>query len=565
MADYLKPGHAARLTSAINTFHKALTKRWREDAATAIKTQGELTQGILRCYTPGPNQFWDYKSPDARAHIDHSTCSYLEWVNGGQQGELSAVTCEGKTGHVIVLGDRNPPKDEPIECGVGTILAQVDSWAWDERTTIFNNLPLFDTHDLSVVETAYNDFINLGKSLGLEAKEGSPVSNLGKADGRELGSNVEALWSERAHYADWWASWTGLAASRAKDGFFASVAPTLQNQSGITGALANLYALRAAIVEMGRNDALFAIQQATKALGETETITTDLTTTWKAVAGAGAVLGVAGIWFPPAGGVGAVVGLVGFLGENLLPPIKRDGYAHGVKEVVFRLNGDIDELNTELTGRESDYSAEVAELRSRISGIKSFNLELYDLTLNTANGDPETHDDDFTVDISNVLEMAKCCYDTAELYEPLLRTIKQTEAADKHLADEDGKPTWADTELADIRDALAGFLSTTCARYAVAGKQTEAAARAYANTDKDVKDAYDRIMSDWETSGEKGDPIPFQPTPGSGADTDATDRDEIDPGGSPVVPPSLPPWLTPDPTQRDEGDYETERQPQSAR
>lgn len=561
-ADYLKPGHAARLTAAINTFHKALTKRWREDAYMAIKEQGELTQGILRCYAAGSDQYWDYKSTSARAHIDYSTCSYLDWVYGGQRGALSSVVCEGKTGHLVVFGDRDPPKDEPIVCGVGTILAQVEDWAWDERTTIFNKLPLFDAHDLSLIETAHNDFINLGKNLGLEAAAGSPVSGLGKAKGRDLGNNVAALSSEVSHYTDWWASWTGLAASRAKDGFFASVGPTLQNQSGITGWLANLYSLRAAIVEMGRNDALFAIEQATKALGDTETVTADLTTTWKVVAGAGAVLGVAGIWVPPAGAVGAVVGLVGFLGENLLEPKGRQGYAHSVKEVVFRLGGDIDELNTELTGLESDYTAKVTELRSRISEIKSFNLELYDLTLNTADGDPETHGGEFTVDISNVMEMAKCCYEAAELYEPLLQTIKHTEAADKHLADEDGTQTWADTELADIRDALAGFLSTTCARYALAGDQTMAAAQAYGNTDGAAQQEYNRILDDWKVEGAKGDPIPHHPAPGSGADTNPTDRDEIEPD------PVLPPWLSPtpeSPTRDDEGDYETERPPQPAR
>ncbi|WP_410582010.1 hypothetical protein [Amycolatopsis sp. lyj-108] len=556
MVDYLGPGHTARLTAAMNTFHKALTKRWREDAATAIEVQSDLTQGILRCYAPGPNEHWDYRSPSARAHIDYGTCSYLDWVEDGQQGELSAVTCEGKTGHLVVLGDRNPPKDEPIVCGVGSILAQVETWAWDERTTLFTKLPMFDAHNLSLLEAAHNDFLSLGKGLGLEAEEGSPVSNLGKADGRELGSNVEALWSERTHYTDWWASWTGLSANRAKDGFFASVGPTLQNQSGITGALANLYSLRAAIVEMARNDALFAIQQATKALGETETITTDLASTWKVVAGAGAVLGVAGIWFPPAGGVGAVVGLVGFLGENLLKPGEREGYAHGVREVVFRLGGDIDELNNELTVLESDYTAKVGELRSRISQIKSFNLELYDLSLNTATGDPKTHGGHFTVDISTVLEMAKCCYDTAELYEPLMRIIKHTKVADKHLADEDGKQTWADIELADIRDALEGFLSTTCARYALAGDNTVAAAKAYGKTDRAAKEASDRILADWERVGKQGNPVPHRPAPGSGADTARTDRDEIEPT-------TLPPWLHPgeNPTRNDEGDYETERQP----
>ncbi len=558
MADYLKPGHAARLTSAIDTFHKALTKRWREEAASAIVEEEDLTQGILRCYPAGPNQHWDYKSPSARAHIDYSSCSYLDWVYGGQKGDLGSVTCEGKTGHLIVLGQQNPPKDEPIACGVGSILAQVEQWAWDERTTIFNKLPMFDAHDLSLVETAHNDFISLGKGLGLEAAEGSPVSTLGKADGRDLGSNVDALSSETTHYTDWWASWTGLAADRAKDGFFASVEPTLRNQSGITGWLANLYAFRAAIVEMGRNDALFAIQQATKALSETETITTDLTTTWKVVAGAGAVLGVAGIWFPPAGGVGAVVGLVGFLGENLLEPDEREGYAHSVKEVVFRLGGDIDELNVELANRESDYTTKVTELRSAISGIKSFNLELYDLTLNTADGDPETHGGKFTVDISNILAIAKCCYETAELYEPILRLIKHTAVADKYLAGEDGKPTWADTELIDIRNALEGFLSTACARYALAGDNTVAAAKAYGNTDSAAKQESERILNDWESARKEGNPIPHHPARGSGADTGRTDRDEIEPGRRPTLPPWLP---TGDPTKSDEGDYETERQP----
>lgn len=249
---------------------------------------------------------------------------------------------------------------------MGSILEAVENWAWGERETTYYELPLFDMHDVGALETAHDNFLTIGAQLGLEAGSGSSADtgSFTPMSERELVGKVQDVSGERGQGQDWWAGWTGLAASRAKAGFFDSCAPTINNQSGIAGSLANLYAARSAVIEKGRNDALCWIQWATKSLKETQPVTTNLVYGWKTVQGIGTAITISGGWSGVGAAVGASVILTGFIGENLIPNITSEEYKHDLVDVVETLNTKINDLNSTVDGLELEYSNEVLELQA---------------------------------------------------------------------------------------------------------------------------------------------------------------------------------------------------------
>lgn len=505
---------AETLSVAMNDFHEALTKRWREKYVEAVKADDyDYPTVIQRPATPTDQQMWEAHTKAARCHIVFGDCAYIKWVEGGQKGSLSAVTCDGDTGVDKPTETSGTPADgggmvtvpTHIRCGIGDNLKLIDQWAYSERDNVYYKLPLFDTHDLHQLKSAHDGFVKIGSTLGLEAGKGSAnVGEFKPIHERELVGKVEDVSAERGRGQDFWAGWTGLAASRAKEGFFSSCIPSLDNQSGITGSLANLYATRAAIIQKGRNDALYWAQWATRSCDDKATVRTDLRNGWNTLTGIGtavSVLAAASVVGAEVAVAGETLQLVGFLGTTLLPGVATEGYKYEVQDIVNHLNTKIDELNRTLSNLEDEYMGKVSELQSTLYSVHSYNLELYDLTRNNAHGDHNGDGaGDYTANVDDIMRIGESCFEAGDMYNDLLPPMDHTSDADKDLAGQDGKPTRADTAVLDVRDQLRGFLSTTTGRYVVAGKQVEAAARDYANTDADQKDAFDRIMSDWEKS-----------------------------------------------------------------
>jgi hypothetical protein len=273
--------HAEKLTTALDQFFRALTRRWREEVCRALASGSadyprSMQAGSSASY-PGANApAWEYTLIPNWRHVMSGTCAYITWALGDQESDLSAVTCEGFTDATAEMWT-NPYTGETnfipayVECGMGRILVQVEDWAFAERQHVYQQVPPFTGHERRALQEAHDTFVALGGRLGLEPETDSvPGSTelFQPATGRDIGSLVHGLAGDREG-PDWWVGWTGLAASRYKEGFFASVAPSLNNQSGILGSLANLYAERAAIIEKGRNDTLYWLERATESLDET--------------------------------------------------------------------------------------------------------------------------------------------------------------------------------------------------------------------------------------------------------------------------------------------------------
>lgn len=539
-AHYIRgTNHARKLTAAMNDFHRALTRRWRELVCQAvIEDRQDFPTTIRRPI--GRHNYqplaWDAWSVPARHHLNSSAgCAYVNWVKGGQVGSLSAVSCSGQTdahretqlpdlqrGDMVTV----PPN---IYCGMGDLLRQVEDWAWGEREELYYKLPLFDRHSLAALEIAHDTLIQIGAELALVPAEGSAphvAEGFPSLESRDIQRYVSGISPEDGEGQDWWAGWTGLAASRAGSGFFASVVPTLRNQSLITGALANLYSYRATIIEKGRNDGLFWIQRATAKLDETELYGTDLVPYWKAMQGVGMAIALRGAWVPKVGAIGGLVTLIGFIAENLLPGTEVEGPSHDIQDVVEWLHDRIRTLNDQIDVAEQEYQDLVFQFREKLYRAHSYNLELYDLTQNNPDGDRgDRSPGSFHVEIYRILRIAEYCYRAGDSYANLLPMIDRTTIADAHLADADGRPTPADTILLELRDQLQGFLRTTCGRYLIAGEQVHHAAELYAETDLNNRKAFEDVMGEWEKRGVGDYDLPFDPEEYA----QPTDRSEANP------------------------------------
>lgn len=350
------PDHGGLVVAALKEFHEALTRRWREKVCEEVVRGGhDYPVVIRRAISPHNYQpLWDYWSRPAREHLRFpGQCAYISWVEAGQNGSLSAVTCDGATGtseEVEVVGPGGEMVVVPphIECGMGSVLAQVEDWAWGEREHLFYRLPLFDHQDVRTLRAAHDALIDIGRNLVLEAESGSEFDPGSAGDLDEIVPDIAGKSGVGLH---WWAGWTGLAAARARSTFFDSTGPTIENQSGLAGSLANLYSDRAAIIIAGRNNTMRLIQAATEALGEK--VTTPRAEDWKVVQNIGAGISTALGWTGKGAVLGAAVFLVGFLGSNLDQGTRTVGYASDIAELVGQLNEEIDALNSHSTAMSS--------------------------------------------------------------------------------------------------------------------------------------------------------------------------------------------------------------------
>lgn len=329
--------------------------------------------------------------------------------------------------------------------------------------------------------------------------DGDESGAIAPTRGGDLAGIVEAI-RYRGEDVGWWAEWTGLAASTVGEGMFGSVAPTLNNQAQIASGLANLYSDRAAIIAMARENSLHLVGAAAAALTRTELVEHDHTSGWKTVQGIGAAVSVGGVWSVAGALAGSTISLVGFLGENLLSTSRADVFGDDVATVIATLHDEIGELQQNISAAEAAYTLATYEFRSSIFAVHSFDLELYDLTVNDPTGTPGAHSG-LTVEVSTILRLAERCYQAGEIYEDLLPLVAATDEADSHLSDQHGRRTDADQQVLTVRDLLGQFLKTTCGRYLLAGDQVRRAAERYVEVEATQRQQFLDHVDSLERSG----------------------------------------------------------------
>jgi hypothetical protein len=548
---------SSTLEAAVNDFRKALTKRWRKHAVEKIKYSNDsFPSAFRRTQAPyGEGTIWDYRDPINQVHLTWGACEVVKWFDDGGEADVP-TSCPGRTQSAEVgtppafTYDRSGNEvtvPHQVNCGMPSIMERIEYWAYGEGSVILNKLPKFDAHDQRAIESAQEAILKIGGRLGLEAKGGSDAA-FTPTSSADLTQRIDKLIGANGSDPGWYTAWTGLAADALKGGFFASIDPTLQNQAGIAAGIHNLYSARGTIIQEFRSGSLKILSDAAKALDATHEVTTDLNPVWQTFQGMGTALTIGGGWNPVVGAVGASAILIGIIGQNFAPETKSTAYSNDLEAVMTALWDDLDEQARDLFSRENDYNNGVHKLRDTIFGIHSFNLEMYDLTENSATGNGGR--DGFEVGIDTVLELADTCFECAEIYEDrLIPLIAEVQAADSSLATEDGSEGWADPKVKALVEEYREYLKTACGRLYTAGEQIKAAAEAYAEEDADRSAAFDSVMEGWDE-----DPAPSHA--GDWAqDTDRSGWDRSIPGAPPYARETTPGG---DQTGPDAPDYRTE-------
>lgn len=515
---------ADHLVPTLNGFYVALAIRWQRLVAETIASgRWDYPTRIVRDGAPyltpiAPPHEWAFSTEPARLHIDTGGCLTLRQVRSQEYDPENVAPC---TGAVLPEPGVNPGTADGaagkvpqyINCRVKSLMQEVVNWAWAERSYLLERLLLFDHHDIDALGRAHDDLLMLGDELTLNRHEqpGGDGVELGLSD---LGVIVSRIAARSEEDLGWWNEWTGLLATTVKEGFFSSVAPTLNNQSVIAGYLAHLYSNRATIIEAGRNNALRAVQQATESLDRTRVVVTQITPYWKAVQGLGGLVAISGAWTGAGAVVGATLSALGYIGEQLdLGAATELQYPGDMAQVVQGLDDQARSLSTEIEGFERDYDAAVAALVDEVNTVHSFNLELYDHTQNSPEGTPDDRAG-FTANVDTILRVAERCYQAGEGYAALLPMFGHIAAADRHLAGADGTPTWGDRKVVEMRDLLERFLKTTAGRYLVAGDMVKDAADSYAETDDAARERFDELMKNWGREVDRPDDVDVRFRPG---------------------------------------------------
>ena len=312
------PGHTSTLESRMNTFHQALTKRWRIEAIREVCEHKPVTTFLVRSTGPfGAPDLVHLQEIQNQYHMGH--CSYRNWADKLGEGDLPS-SCEGKTGFEgteMPVEDPNNPGNlvqipPTITCPIKDLMAQAEDWAWAERQSIWTYLPKFDAHEQNKLKAAYDALEKLSHTFHLDGWQDVDMSqgdHHGLAGAEDLPGIVTKLWVKDATSRDWWVGWSGLASDRVRGNFLTSTGPTLINHYLIATALANLISNRAAIIEHGRNNALYWIEQSSVALGTKVAVSDNYVPAWKVMQGLGMTIALFGVGSGPAAPAVAATGV----------------------------------------------------------------------------------------------------------------------------------------------------------------------------------------------------------------------------------------------------------------
>lgn len=537
MSDSLKfaePDHARVIERHMGEFRKALIRRWQIDTAMRYDNNQAITTYIANLAKPDCSlNIWRQKPTPTqeRQTLAHkSECDYVKWAKNGKQAMATAPP--GCCGNKVAEAQRNTTREfrgesitigESVPCPLNSVFNQeIPQWATAECNELLKHVAVFDPQDLNELKVAHQALSDIRNGL---AVVGANEGQIDLTDAEDLPTVVSALPTGSTHMDTWWPEWTGLAADSAAEGFLSTPQPTLKNHQNIAGYLANMVNMRTCNIDSARGNTIKAISDATGALSPGTETKTEQVGHWKVVQGIGAFIGTVG------GGPGAVagglIGLAGFVGENLFAAEKTAfRFGSDFREVVHQLSTRLDQATSEAATAENAYKGGVEDLRSRLNGVSSRMLELYDMSGNNkgGNGSKRYHAGDsgkgVTVVVEHVMKIAKYCGQAGKGYEELLTHFGNgVFKAEGNLAGKDGAAIPADKDLMAICREFQEYLATTASRYFVARDQIAAAAADYDDADGLTKGDFERVMKDLETKAA----VSYTPNPSLAYRTEADD------------------------------------------
>lgn len=357
------------------------------------------------------------------------------------------------------------PGPDTVSIGYDNAKTQAPAWVTEVRGQVESMIAVYDSQDLSKVESAFTSLHGAAALLG----ERTAVGDDGGLP--ELTNKING----RSGDANDFTQWAGISGEAFRDNFGQYVDPTMENQAKLATSLLNLYDGRACIIDSARSNTLTAYKRATEKIRETEA-SGEENARWIV-----ANIAIIAVGFASAG-AGAVLAGGAILGGYLDSKNPDQQYANEIKDVVVGLMTDLGKASIDAGAAEDAWFGKVTELQRAIASVPSAELELYDFTAQSGRGSGSPSGG-FTVTVEQVDNLAGFCFDASEVYERVIGKAVGTDGADAELTGEGNAETPGDQELKDTRDALVSFLKTACARYYEAGSRLNDTARAYYGVD----------------------------------------------------------------------------------
>ncbi|SFB62131.1 hypothetical protein SAMN05216266_1303 [Amycolatopsis marina] len=353
----------------------------------------------------------------------------------------------------------NPDRENPMVGAPSSpdqVLQRIPRWVKEIRAGVEAEIPVYETQDLDVLASAFDQLHRAARFLGNEKAIGIPSG---------IPAHVNNINGN--------STWAGIAGEEFRRNFGLSTRPTMDNQRGIADSLINLYAARAVTIDSARRNTLRAIRTAAGKLSQTVSTDNSETELWQWTGlSLGAV--VVGIPNPTVGVVSSVAVVVGNAFDFYQTDLE---YADDIHSIVTGVEDSLKKATQDAINAGYDWSNKVKELQREIAKTDSKLLELFDLT--TAGTTSQPTGGYAVEDIGEIEKLAQHCFTASEEYEQVVSAVIATDDADPQLRGMDGAETAGDVELKDTRDAFVSFLQTTCARYYEAGCRLTDAARAY--------------------------------------------------------------------------------------
>jgi hypothetical protein len=98
-----------------------------------------------------------------------------------------------------------------------------------------------------------------------------------------------------------------------------------------------------------------------------------------------------------------------------------------------------------------------------------------------------------------VMQLAERSYRVSDTYDEITRELSKTDPARGHLTNKDGEATAADRTVLELLDEFEAYLTTTTARYYLAGEQVHTAAVRYAEVEDLNRQRIQNILDSLES------------------------------------------------------------------
>lgn len=348
----------------------------------------------------------------------------------------------------------NPDRDKPMVAPPSSpddVLQRIPRWVKEIREDVAAEIPGYETQDLNIVESAFEQLHRAAKILGNTKGEPSGLTH-------------------HVNEINGFTQWAGISGETFRQHFGRSTRPTMDNQYHLTISLINLYAARAVIIDSARQNILRAIRTATAKLSQRVDNSEAEMWLWTGLSVAAIVVGI------PYTGAGVLASGLVVIG-NAMDYYDSDAqYADDLYSIVNGVKGELRKARQDAINAGYDWTGKVKELQREIAGCDSQYLELYDITESS----PSQPASGYAIEnLGEIEQLAQHCFKASEEYEQVTSAVIATDDADSQLNGMDGAETVGDVELKDTRDTYVSFLQTTCARYYEAGCRVTDAARAY--------------------------------------------------------------------------------------